>query len=290
MLEVAPPGPRAASPGQRIPLRHPASSSSLVGYYFVRIAMGASARTASRERHRARERDAVEQFTGWEADLSSPLIRNEIWHEGIFRAIPPAPLSSTAVAPPTVCPGPSSPTFFAVMEAFQPADLITAEVTHAQSRPTDLVAGHVGPAPAIANAPARKRQGNIVVQAGIPAGPAGREGASRTAATLRSGRPPAGKMNKVLGVKRKKVATKKPSATAGEVFDEMLGSRGLNNAATEFVHLLATNLVDINQAPISGFNYNELEGGVDDHGGEDEVEDIDEGTYQQSQGKKRQIK
>ncbi|XP_044947533.1 uncharacterized protein LOC123396757 [Hordeum vulgare subsp. vulgare] len=62
------------------------------------------------------------------------------------------------------------------------------------------------------------------------------------------------------------------ASTASEVFDEMAGSGGLNNVAVEFVNLLKTNAVDIDQAPIAGFDYNELEGGVDDHDGEDEVE------------------
>lgn len=56
------------------------------------------------------------------------------------------------------------------------------------------------------------------------------------------------------------------------------------------MHLLATNAVDIDQAPIGGYDYNELDCGIDDHGGEEEVEEIDEGTYQQSQGKKCEIK
>ncbi|KAE8794512.1 galacturonosyltransferase 14 [Hordeum vulgare] len=112
-------------------------------------------------------------------------------------------------------------------------------------------------------------------------------------------------MRKVSYMKEKKVPTKKPSATpsnamrrsltvpfydaastAAEVFNERAGSGGSNNAAAEFVNLLATNAVDIDQALIAGFDYNELEGGVDDHGSEDEVEEVDEGTYQQSQGKK----
>ncbi|KAE8792686.1 Lactation elevated protein 1 [Hordeum vulgare] len=50
-------------------------------------------------------------------------------------------------------------------------------------------------------------------------------------------------------------------------------SGGSNNVAAEFVKLLATNAVEIDQAPIAGFDYNELEGSVDDHGGEDEVEE-----------------
>ncbi|KAE8779321.1 galacturonosyltransferase 14 [Hordeum vulgare] len=191
------------------------------------------------------------------------------------------------------------------MEAFQPADLVIVEVVHAQSRLVDLVAGHVAPTPSVANVPARKQQSNVVVQANISTGPVRREGASGAATPARSGRSPAGKMNKVLGVKRKKLPTKKPSATpsaparrsltvpsydaastVGEVFDETFGSCGSNNATAEFVHLLATNAVDIDQAPIGGFDYNELEGGIDDHGGEDEVDEIDEGMYQQSQGKK----
>ncbi|KAE8769839.1 Lactation elevated protein 1 [Hordeum vulgare] len=106
-------------------------------------------------------------------------------------------------------------------------------------------------------------------------------------------------MNKVSGVKRKKVPTTKPLATpsapvrrspmvpsysaastAGEVFDERAGSRGSNNATVELVNLLATNAVDIDQALVGGFDYNELEGGVDDHGGEDEKDmDASEGRF-----------
>ncbi|KAE8789220.1 galacturonosyltransferase 14 [Hordeum vulgare] len=147
--------------------------------------------------------------------------------------------------------------------------------------------------------PARKRQGNIVVQGGIPAGLAEREGTPGAAAAPQSARPPTGKMSKVSGVKRKKVTTKRPSSTpsaparcsptvpfynaastAGEVFDERVGNGGLNNAAAEFVNLLDINTVNADQAPVTSFDYNKLEGGVDDHGGEDEVEEVDEGTYQ----------
>ncbi|KAE8782516.1 galacturonosyltransferase 14 [Hordeum vulgare] len=99
-------------------------------------------------------------------------------------------------------------------------------------------------------------------------------------------------MSKVSDMKQKKVPTKKPSATpsaparrspmvpfygaastAGDVFDERAGSYGSNNAAAEFVNLLATNAVDIDQAPITDFYYNEMEGGIDDDTGEDEVEE-----------------
>ncbi|XBI20128.1 hypothetical protein VPH35_061488 [Triticum aestivum] len=58
---------------------------------------------------------------------------------------------------------------------------------------------------------------------------------------------------------------------ASEVFDEMAGSGGSNNATTEFVNLLDTNAVDIDQAPFEPFDYNETEGGVDDHGCADEL-------------------
>ncbi|KAE8810664.1 hypothetical protein D1007_12592 [Hordeum vulgare] len=93
-------------------------------------------------------------------------------------------------------------------------------------------------------------------------------------------------MSKVSGVKRKKVPTKKPlttpsvpasrsptapfygaASTACEEFDERAGSGGSNNVVVEVVNLLATNAVDIDQAPIPGFDYSELEGGVDDHYG-----------------------
>ena len=55
------------------------------------------------------------------------------------------------------------------------------------------------------------------------------------------------------------------------------------------MNLLDTNTVDIDQAPFADFDYNEMEGGVDDHGGEDEVEEVDEGAYEQAQAKKREI-
>ncbi|KAE8795376.1 glutathione s-transferase t3-like [Hordeum vulgare] len=208
----------------------------------------------------------------------------------------PAPPSSAVVAPSTSCSGPSSPPFFAAMEAFQLADLVNVEVAHMQS------CLNVAPAVALViNVLALNRKGNIVVQGGIPTGPAGKEVASGATAAVRSARPPAGKMSKVSGMKRKKVPTKKPSATPSaltrrsptvtfygaasttrDVFDQTVGSGGSNNAAAELVHLLATNAIDIDQARIAGSDYSELEGGVDDHGGEDEVKEVDAGTYQQS--------
>ncbi|KAE8815673.1 Lactation elevated protein 1 [Hordeum vulgare] len=134
--------------------------------------------------------------------------------------------------------------------------------------------------------PSHKQQGNVVVQGNISAGLARRGVASAAADATRSARPSVGKMSKVSGVKWKKVPTKKPlvtssapairspttpfygaASTIGKVSDERAGSGISNNATAEFVNLLATNVVDIDQAPIAGFNYDELEGGVDDHGG-----------------------
>ncbi|KAE8775124.1 Lactation elevated protein 1 [Hordeum vulgare] len=73
------------------------------------------------------------------------------------------------------------------------------------------------------------------------------------------------------------------ASTASEVFDEMVGS---NDVYTEFVNLLVSNTVDIDQALMGDFNYNEIDGGVDGHGGEEEVEEIDEEVYDQVQAKK----
>ena len=39
-----------------------------------------------------------------------------------------------------------------------------------------------------------------------------------------------------------------------------------NNATAEFMNLLDTNAVDIDQVPFEAFYYNETVAGVDDHG------------------------
>ncbi|KAE8816952.1 putative galacturonosyltransferase 14 [Hordeum vulgare] len=57
---------------------------------------------------------------------------------------------------------------------------------------------------------------------------------------------------------------------------------GSNDATVEFINLLDTNTIDIDRAPIVDFDYN----GTDGHGGEDEVEEIDEGAYGQGQAEK----
>ena len=79
---------------------------------------------------------------------------------------------------------------------------VTVEVAYAQSPPADLVAGHVGPAVAQGTtAPARKRQGNVVVQGGNPAATAGKARAPGANAAARS-RSAAENVGKVSGIKR----------------------------------------------------------------------------------------
>ena len=62
-------------------------------------------------------------------------------------------------------------------------------------------------------------------------------------------------------------------------------SGGSNNATTEFVNLLDTNAVDIDQAPFEPFNYNEMEGGVGDHGCADDLAEIEAEAFENSQAK-----
>ncbi|KAE8802994.1 galacturonosyltransferase 14 [Hordeum vulgare] len=127
----------------------------------------------------------------------------------------------------------------------------------------------------------------MVVQGGNPAAPAAKARAPGANAAARS-RPAAEKVTKAAGGNRKRIpATNKspPSSShsiperdapamsfndaappASEVFDEMAGSGGSNNPTSEFVNLLDTNAVDTDQALFAAFDYNETEGGVDDHG------------------------
>ena len=54
----------------------------------------------------------------------------------------------------------------------------------------------------------------------------------------------------------------------------------MHDATAEFVHLLDDNTIDIDQAPIGDYSYNEMEGGVDSHDEEeDEVEEVGEGVF-----------
>ncbi|KAE8811265.1 hypothetical protein D1007_12023 [Hordeum vulgare] len=132
---------------------------------------------------------------------------------------------------------------------------VTVEVAHAPFPRADLVAGHVGPTVALASvAPARKRQGNVVVQAGNPAAPAAKARAPGANAAARSW-PAAERVTKVAGVKRKRIPAKykpPPSSShsiperdapamtfngaappAREVFDEMAGRTRLANIDTK---------------------------------------------------------
>ncbi|KAE8767320.1 galacturonosyltransferase 14 [Hordeum vulgare] len=186
---------------------------------------------------------------------------------------------------------------------------VTVEVAHAPSPWADLVAGHVAPA-AVAQAhatPSRKRQGNVVVQGGNQAAPAATACAPGANAAVRF-RPAAEKAGKAAGVKRRKVpASRKPpystsdfippqggaptmpfndvTPLTSEVFDGMAGSGGSKNATTEFMNMLDTNAVDIDQASFETFDYNETDIGVDDHGCADELEEIEAEAFEQSQAK-----
>ncbi|KAE8789960.1 putative galacturonosyltransferase 14 [Hordeum vulgare] len=186
---------------------------------------------------------------------------------------------------------------------------VTVEVAHAPSPRADLVTGHVGPAVAQASAaPASKGQGNVVVQGGNVEAPAAKARAPGANTAARSW-PAAEKVTKAAGGKRKRIpTTNKPpplsshsiperdapampftgaAPPASEVFNKMAGSGGSNNPTSEFVNLLDTNVVDIDQAPFAAFDYNEMEGGVDDHGSEDDLADIEAESYEQSQSKSR---
>ncbi|KAE8817430.1 Lactation elevated protein 1 [Hordeum vulgare] len=62
-------------------------------------------------------------------------------------------------------------------------------------------------------------------------------------------------------------------------------SGGSNNATNEFMNMLDTNAVDIDQASFEPFNYNETDGGVDDYGAVDELEEIEAEAFEQWQSK-----
>ena len=51
------------------------------------------------------------------------------------------------------------------------------------------------------------------------------------------------------------------------------------------MNLLDTNAVDIDQAPFEPFDYNETEGGVDDHGCADDLAEIEAEAFENSQAK-----
>ncbi|KAE8785465.1 hypothetical protein D1007_40813 [Hordeum vulgare] len=165
---------------------------------------------------------------------------------------------------------------------------VTVEVTYTPSPRADLIVGHVAPA-AVAQAhaaPSCKRQGNVVAQDGNPAAPVVTARAPGANAAMRS-RPATEKVGKATGVKRRKFpATRKPPSStshstppppqggapampfndatppASEVFDEMAGR----------------------YASFEPFDYNETNGGVDDHGCADELKEIEAEAFEQLLG------
>ena len=59
------------------------------------------------------------------------------------------------------------------------------------------------------------------------------------------------------------------------------------------MNLLDTNAVDIDQVPFEAFDYNETEASMDDHGFQDDLEEIEAEAYEQSQtktGKSQRLK
>ncbi|KAE8804469.1 putative galacturonosyltransferase 14 [Hordeum vulgare] len=77
-------------------------------------------------------------------------------------------------------------------------------------------------------------------------------------------------------------------AAASNMFNEMGARDNLHDATVEFVHLLDDNTVDIDQAPIDDYGYNELDDGVHYHSQEEHgVEEVDNGVFDQEQAKSR---
>ncbi|KAE8792322.1 hypothetical protein D1007_33107 [Hordeum vulgare] len=127
---------------------------------------------------------------------------------------------------------------------------VTVEAAHAPSPRVDLVAGHVGPAVAQASvAPARKRQGNVVVPGRNTTSPTAKARAPGANAVVRS-RPAAEKVTKAAGVKRKRILAPSSShsiperdapamafngvaSPTSEVFNEMAGRTRLSNIDTK---------------------------------------------------------
>ncbi|KAE8782724.1 Lactation elevated protein 1 [Hordeum vulgare] len=162
---------------------------------------------------------------------------------------------------------------------------VTVEVAHAPSPRADLVAGHVAPATVSQThtVPSRKRQGTVVVHGGNPAAPAARARAPGANAVVRS-RLAAQKDGKAAAAKRRKVpAVRKPPYSTSNFTPP--ARSGSNNATNDFMNMLDTNAVDIDQASFEPFNYNETDDGIDDHGAPDELEEIEAKAFEQSQDK-----
>ncbi|KAE8769982.1 Lactation elevated protein 1 [Hordeum vulgare] len=158
---------------------------------------------------------------------------------------------------------------------------VTVEVAHAPSPWADLITGHVAPA-AVAQAhvaPSRKRQGNMVVQGGNPAAPTATARAPCANTAVRS-RPAAEKAGKATGVKRRKVpAPRKPPSSTSHSIPLQGGAPAMPlppraRCSTKWP-----------EAPFEPFDYNETDGGVDDHGCADELEEIEAEAFEQSQAK-----
>ncbi|KAE8769729.1 putative galacturonosyltransferase 14 [Hordeum vulgare] len=160
------------------------------------------------------------------------------------------------------------------MEASQSSPIIM-DVSHVQSPTIYLITDHVVPAIAQGTTtPVRKKKVTT-----------GEEGQGFRRETQVGSYEKAG--NYILSLHPTRGTLTMPfnvaASTASEVFNKMAS---LNDTNAEFVNLLDTNIVDIEQALIGDFNYNEMDGGVDGNGGEDDVDEIDEGVYDQAQAKK----
>ncbi|KAE8787103.1 putative galacturonosyltransferase 14 [Hordeum vulgare] len=76
------------------------------------------------------------------------------------------------------------------------------------------------------------------------------------------------------------------ATVVSNVFDKMGARDSLHDATDEFMHLLDDNAVDIDQALIGDYGYNELDGRVHDHGEEkDGVKEIGKAAFDQEQAK-----
>ncbi|KAE8783180.1 Lactation elevated protein 1 [Hordeum vulgare] len=178
---------------------------------------------------------------------------------------------------------------------------ITVEVAHAPFPRADLVVGHVAHA-AVSQAhaaPSCKRQGNMVMQGGNPATPTATARAPGANTAVRSW-PAAEKAGKAACINQRKVpaSRKIPYSTSDFIppqggapampFNDAAPPRasgGSSNATTEFMNMLDTNAVGIDQASFEPFNYNEMDGDMDDHVVADELEEIEAEVFEHSQAK-----
>ncbi|KAE8779963.1 putative galacturonosyltransferase 14 [Hordeum vulgare] len=164
---------------------------------------------------------------------------------------------------------------------------VTVQAAHAPSPRADLVVGHVAPVVVAQThvAPSQKRHGTVVVHGGNPAAPVATARAPGANVAVQS-RPAAQKASKAAAAKRRKVpAVRKPPYSTSDFTPPPPARSGSNNATNEFMNMLDTNAVDIDQASFEPFNYNETDDGVDDHGVADELEEIEAEAFEQSQAR-----